>query len=222
MASAMASMYVRCSCPNTSSTFNFADPRGSPGSSSVSLSSIIPCPSYHGDAVFHRDGGGKHIDRTGPAGLMVQRRVGPVGEYQGQGIGMGDAHLPDQYHPVPVGQQGIDDRDVDSVEVHVAGSGDRTRLPDYFEVGLLGEPSGEGFPERIVRGYQQDALRAHSYHPVMPIRRAACATLRETLCRHKASSSDGPMPIPFPAFRLTYETHVTRPLNRLHAPPKEL
>src|SRR5215203_7195088 len=192
MAAAMASMYVRYSCPNTSSIFNFADPRGSSGSSPVSPSSVIPCSSYRGDAVFDRDGGGKHIDRTGPAGLMVQRRVGPVGEDHCQGLGMGDAHFPDQYHPVPVGQQGIDDRDVDSVEVHVAGSGDRTCLPGNVEVGLLGEPSGEGFPERIVRGYQQDALRAHSYHSVMPNRpnrRDACATLEETLCPHNAISS---------------------------------
>src|SRR5215207_2075548 len=188
MAAAIASMYVRYSCPNTSSTFIFAGPRSSSGSSSV-----IPCPSYRGDAVFDRDGGGKHIDRTGPAGLMIQRRVGPVGEYQGHGLGMGDAHFPDQYHPVPVGQQGIDDRDVDSVEVHDAGSGDRTCLPDYFEVGLLGEPSGERFPERIVRGYQQDALRVHSYHSVMPIHRDACETLVKSLCRHNAISSDGPM-----------------------------
>src|SRR5215203_7120544 len=134
MAAAMASMYIRYSCPNTSSTFNFADPRSSSGSSSVGLSSIIPCASYRGDAVFDRDGGGKHIDRTGPAGLMIQRRVGPVGENQCQGLGMGDAHFPDQYHPVPVGQQGIDNRHVDSLEVHDAGSGDRTCLPDYFEV----------------------------------------------------------------------------------------
>src|SRR5215207_5513250 len=188
MAAAIASMYVRYSCPNTSSTFTFADPRSSSGSSSV-----IPCPSYRGDAVFDRDGGGKNIDRTGRAGLMVQRRVGPVGEYQCQDLGMGDAHLPDQYHPVPVGQQGIDDRHVDSLEVHVAGSGDRTCLPGNVEVGLLGEPSGEGFPERIVRGYQQDALRAHSYHPVMPNHRDACATLVKSLCRHNAISSDGPM-----------------------------
>src|SRR5215207_25044 len=193
MAAAMASMYVRYSCPNTSSTFNFADPRGSSGSSSVSLSSIIPRPSYRGDAVFDRGSGGKHIDRTGPAGLIVQCRVGPVGEYQGHGLGMGDAHFPDPYHPVPVGQPGIDDRDVDSVEVHDAGSGDRTCLPDYFEVGLLGEPSGERFPERIVRGYQQDALRVHSYHSVMPIHRDACETLVKSLCRHNAISSDGPM-----------------------------
>src|SRR5918995_250836 len=196
MASAMASMYVRYSCPNTSSTFTVADPRGSSGSSPASLSSATPCLSNRGYVVFHRDGGGKHIGRTGPAGLMVQRRVGPVGEYQGQDVGIGDAHFPDQYHPVPVGQQRIDDRDVDSVEVHVAGSGDRTCLPDYVEVCLLGEPSGEGFPERIVRGYQQDALRVHSYHPVMPIRRDACATLEESLCRHNAISSDGPKPIP--------------------------
>src|SRR5215204_580308 len=201
MAAAIASMYVRYSCPNTSSTFIFAGPRSSSGSSPVSQSSVIPCPSYRGDAVFDRDGGGKHIDRTGPAGLMIQRRVGPVGEYQGHGIGMGDAHLPDQYHPVPVGQQGIDDRDVDSVEVHAAGSGDRTCLPDYFEVGLLGEPSGEGFSERIVRGYQQDALRAHSYHPAMsnrPNRRAACATLEEPCVATTLSRATGQCLLPFP------------------------
>src|SRR5215204_481116 len=206
MASAMASIYVRYSFPNTSSTFTFAEPRGCSGSSSVGLSSVIPRPSYRSDAVFDRDGGGQHIDRTGSAGLMVQRRVGPVGEYQGQDLGMGDAHLPDQYHPVPVGQQRIDDRDIDSLEVHAAGSGDRTCLPGYVEVALPGEPSGEGFPERIVRGYQQDALRVHSYHSVMPNRpnrRDACATPHETLCRHNAISSDRLMSITFPAFRLT-------------------
>src|SRR4051812_16172628 len=123
MASAMASMYVRYSCPNTSSIFT--DPRGSTVSSPLSPSSVFSCTSYRGDAVFDRDGGGKHIDRTGPTGLMVQRRVGPLGENQGQDVRISDAHFPDQYHPVPIGQQGIYDRDVDSLEVHVAGSGDR-------------------------------------------------------------------------------------------------
>ena len=54
---------------------------------------------------------------------MVYGRVQPVGEHQRQGVRIGHTHLPDQDQPVPVGQQGVDDRNVDPVQVYLAGIG---------------------------------------------------------------------------------------------------
>src|SRR5215213_5945465 len=115
-------------------------------------SSAIPRPSYRVDEVLDGRICGEYVVRTSPEGLVVQRLVEPVGENQCYGTRVGNAYLPNQDCPITIGQQGIDDRDIDPVEVYVAGIGDRTGLPGYLQICFLGEPSSQRFPERVVRG----------------------------------------------------------------------
>src|SRR5919112_4770929 len=102
---------------------------------------------------------GEHLDRTGAQRPLVQGWIEFVGEHQRQGVGVGHAHLPDQLHPVPVGQEGIDQRYVDPVQVYVAGVGHRARLQGHLQVVLLFQAHRQGLPKGVVMDRQQYALQ---------------------------------------------------------------